>query len=297
MKKRFMAVVLAAALSISATVTALAGTWHYNDGYWYFSDPTVGYDEDEFLTGWQWIDGYCYYLDPDESGAMAVMTITPDGFPVNEVGRMTNMYGVPYYIPGWGLTATTLGPGDYDYEGYIDEDEYYSDAPRVIYGEPPLTYPLSAIIDIDTLLNRMRRTPDTVIVQIELGGEQPEKPEEPVEKAEDPQPEPIIRVGGGTKQPEKPAEPEIEAGEQTSDPVIRSGARPKQSEHAEEKKDKDPTEKPAEQPQKSEEGSEENAAGSGRAQGRPGNGNAARNRGGSHEIDPDLLFLLGLEEE
>lgn len=86
MKKRFVTIILAGALTVSSAFTAFAG-WEQVGTQWKYSDNGA------YLTGWKWLDGNgdsiaeCYYLNND--GIMLSNTITPDNFTVNENGAWT----------------------------------------------------------------------------------------------------------------------------------------------------------------------------------------------------------------
>ncbi len=262
MKKRIAAVIMAAVMAISAAVPAFAGTWSTYGGKWYFADPTVNYNND-FLTGWQWIDGYCYYMDPNAGGAMLVSTITPDGFPVDELGRMTDSDGEPYYIPGYGLNATTAGPGDYTddtvYAGYYDYDDLLAELLDLLYGN-----------HYDDRARRRndeprRRDPDTITVQIEVVGGQPDKAPDPAgqpDNASDPAgitagqpdkaPDPIEMAQEAIKKAQEEAEKAEESAEkseeQTSDSVISAGSGQSQGQNSQSNSGQttqDHTERPA----------------------------------------------------
>lgn len=85
MKKIISAAIATAALTITATVTALAGSWGQQNGSWVYLN-----DAGQLQTGWAWIDGNqdgiaeSYYFDLN--GCLATATTTPDGYTVNSDG-------------------------------------------------------------------------------------------------------------------------------------------------------------------------------------------------------------------
>ena len=86
--------------------------WLLENGRWYFLDTRAGGPMGSMKVGWQWIDGKCYYLDPVQGGALAVNTITPDGYRVNENGAWVNEAGQEYVEAGRGIpSAVQAGPG------------------------------------------------------------------------------------------------------------------------------------------------------------------------------------------
>lgn len=87
MKKKILTVFMAGVMTVSMSMTALAGweqegvNWKYNDNGTYAAN------------GWRWIDGNgdgvaeCYYFNGD--GYMLANTTTPDGYTVNADGAWT----------------------------------------------------------------------------------------------------------------------------------------------------------------------------------------------------------------
>lgn len=79
------AAIATAALTITATMTALAGSWGQQNGSWVYLN-----DAGQLQTGWAWIDGNqdgiaeSYYFDLN--GCLATGTTTPDGYTVNSDG-------------------------------------------------------------------------------------------------------------------------------------------------------------------------------------------------------------------
>ena len=69
---------MAVTLSVSMSMTALAGQWKQSGTDWKYED------NGSCLTGWQWIDGKCYYFDGN--GYMLSNTTTPDGYQVDASG-------------------------------------------------------------------------------------------------------------------------------------------------------------------------------------------------------------------
>lgn len=91
MKKRFLTMMTAAALSVAMATTAFAAGWQKNDtGWWYGTNAD---NSAWHANGWQWIDGNgdgtaeCYWFD--HNGYMAENTTTPDGYTVNADGAWT----------------------------------------------------------------------------------------------------------------------------------------------------------------------------------------------------------------
>ncbi len=84
-KKIISVAIATAALTITATVTALAGSWGQQNGSWVYLN-----DAGQLQTGWAWIDGNqdgiaeSYYFDM--SGKLSTSTTTPDGYTVNSDG-------------------------------------------------------------------------------------------------------------------------------------------------------------------------------------------------------------------
>lgn len=83
LKQQVMAGIMAAALTLSGSITAFAGSWQQDgSGWWYQND-----DGSWLANTWQWINGKCYYFD--ESGYMLSGTTAPDGSTVDESGVWT----------------------------------------------------------------------------------------------------------------------------------------------------------------------------------------------------------------
>lgn len=83
LKQQVMAGIMAAALTLSGSITAFAGSWQQDgSGWWYQND-----DGSWPANTWQWINGKCYYFD--ESGYMLSGTTAPDGSTVDESGAWT----------------------------------------------------------------------------------------------------------------------------------------------------------------------------------------------------------------
>ena len=78
MKKKMVTLFMAVTLSVSMSMTALAGQWKQSGMDWKYED------NGSCLTGWQWIDGKCYYFDGN--GYMLSNTTTPDGYQVDASG-------------------------------------------------------------------------------------------------------------------------------------------------------------------------------------------------------------------
>ncbi len=92
LKQQVMAGIMAAALTLSGSITAFAGSWQQDgSGWWYQND-----DGSWPANTWQWINGKCYYFD--ESGYMLSGTTAPDGSTVDESGAWTDENGIPVFI-------------------------------------------------------------------------------------------------------------------------------------------------------------------------------------------------------
>ena len=85
MKKRYLAFLLAAAMTVGSSFTAMAG-WQSDSTGWWWQNEDGSYPSNT----WQWIDGNgdgvseSYYFGPD--GYMLTNTTTPDGYQVNADG-------------------------------------------------------------------------------------------------------------------------------------------------------------------------------------------------------------------
>lgn len=86
MKKNFVTIVCATAMSLSLSLPAFAGQWISNStGWWWQND-----DGSWPANSWQWLDGNkdgiaeCYYFNSE--GYMLANTATPDGYRVNANG-------------------------------------------------------------------------------------------------------------------------------------------------------------------------------------------------------------------
>lgn len=88
MKKRFVTIILAGALTVSSAFTALAG-WEQTETTWKYQNNDGSY----IMNQWVWLDGnndgifesYCF----DGNGDLYISTTTPDGYIVNENGAWT----------------------------------------------------------------------------------------------------------------------------------------------------------------------------------------------------------------
>lgn len=84
-RKRLVLAALAAALCLLPAVAAFAaepgsaGSWHQENGQWYYCD-----ENGAMRTGWVWVGAKCYYLYED--GHCAMNEITPDGYRVDASG-------------------------------------------------------------------------------------------------------------------------------------------------------------------------------------------------------------------
>ncbi len=86
MKRKFVTIVCATAMSLSLSLPAFAGQWISNStGWWWRND-----DGSWPANSWQWLDGNKdgiaerYYFNGE--GYMLASTTTPDGYNVNENG-------------------------------------------------------------------------------------------------------------------------------------------------------------------------------------------------------------------
>lgn len=85
MKKRYLAFLLAAAMTVGSSFTAMAG-WQSDSTGWWWQNEDGSYPSNT----WQWIDGNgdgiseSYYFD--ENGYMLSNATTPDGYTVNADG-------------------------------------------------------------------------------------------------------------------------------------------------------------------------------------------------------------------
>ena len=88
MKKRYIAALMAAVMTMGSSFTAMAG-WQSDTNGWWWQNEDGSYPSN----GWQWIDGNgdgvseSYYFGPD--GYMYANTTTPDGYTVNVDGAWT----------------------------------------------------------------------------------------------------------------------------------------------------------------------------------------------------------------
>lgn len=115
MKKQMVTLFMAVTLSVSMSMTALAGQWKQSGTDWKYED------NGSCLTGWQWIDGKCYYFDGN--GYMLSNTTTPDGYTVDSSGAWT-VNGI-VQTQATGSTGNAAHSGNYDpahpLAGKIDE--------------------------------------------------------------------------------------------------------------------------------------------------------------------------------
>ena len=85
MKKRYAAMLMAAAMTVGSAMTSFAG-WQSDANGWWWQNEDGSYPSNT----WQWIDGNgdgvseSYYFGPD--GYMLTNTTTPDGYQVNADG-------------------------------------------------------------------------------------------------------------------------------------------------------------------------------------------------------------------
>ena len=95
---------MAVTLSVSMSMTALAGQWKQSGTDWKYED------NGSCLTGWKWIDGKCYYFDGN--GYMLSNTTTPDGYQVDASGAWV-VNGV-VQTQATGSTGNAAHSGNYD---------------------------------------------------------------------------------------------------------------------------------------------------------------------------------------
>ena len=87
--KKLLLYGLVTAMTLSASLTALAGTWKQDHIGWWWQENNGSYP----VSTWQWIDGNndgiaeCYYFD--NVGYCLLNTTTPDGYTVNADGAWT----------------------------------------------------------------------------------------------------------------------------------------------------------------------------------------------------------------
>ena len=87
--KKLLVCGLVTAMTLSASLTALAGTWKQDHIGWWWQEDNGSYP----VSTWQWIDGNndgiaeCYYFD--NLGYCLLNTTTPDGYTVNADGAWT----------------------------------------------------------------------------------------------------------------------------------------------------------------------------------------------------------------
>lgn len=88
MKKRYAAMLMAAAMTVGSAMTSFAG-WQSDANGWWWQNEDGSYPSNT----WQWIGGNgdgvaeCYYFDGN--GYMLANTTTPDGYQVNADGAWT----------------------------------------------------------------------------------------------------------------------------------------------------------------------------------------------------------------
>ena len=86
MRKKLVAGILAIALTLGFSITALAGQWKQDVVGWWYDNGNGTYPANQ----WQWIDNNgdgiaeCYYFD--QYGYCVFNTTTPDGYQVNSNG-------------------------------------------------------------------------------------------------------------------------------------------------------------------------------------------------------------------
>lgn len=87
MKRSVNFLIVTAAVMISMSSPAFAGTWKSNQTGWYWEEDDGTYP----VSSWQWLDGNqdgiseCYYFN--EEGYLLTNTTTPDDYQVNADGR------------------------------------------------------------------------------------------------------------------------------------------------------------------------------------------------------------------
>lgn len=143
--------ILAAAMTCSMNMTALAGQWQLDSNGWWWQN-----DDGSYLTNaWQWIDGNydgtaeCYYFN--ENGYALLNTSTPDGYQVNSDGAWIEN-GIVKTQPVNMPQSTENGKEVSSYDGIFAGPRYNSDGTT-----------FTAYITIETL-------PDGSINVTDVGG-------------------------------------------------------------------------------------------------------------------------------
>ena len=142
-KKIMSAAIATAALTITATMTALAGSWVQQNGSWVYLN-----DAGQIQTGWAWIDGNqdgiaeSYYFDLN--GCLATGTTTPDGYTVNSDGAWVQDGSVqkkviPLSNPNaLGRLGTVAGSSDMSSDIYLVAGSAYEDGKNYMHSEESL---------------------------------------------------------------------------------------------------------------------------------------------------------------
>lgn len=143
MKKIMSAAIATAALTITATMTALAGSWGQQNGSWVYLN-----DAGQLQTGWVWIDGNqdgiaeSYYFDLN--GCLSTDTTTPDGYTVNSDGAWVQDGSVqkkviPLSDPNaLGRFGTVAGSSDMLSDSYLVAGSAYEDGKNYMHSQESL---------------------------------------------------------------------------------------------------------------------------------------------------------------
>ena len=143
MKKIMSAAIATAALTITATMTALAGSWTQQNGSWVYLN-----DAGQLQTGWAWIDGNqdgiaeSYYFDM--SGKLSTSTTTPDGYTVNSDGAWVQDGSVqtkviPLSNPNaLGRLGTVAGSSSMSSDSFLVAGSAYENGKNYMHSEEAL---------------------------------------------------------------------------------------------------------------------------------------------------------------
>ena len=142
-KKIMSAAIATAALTITATMTALAGSWTQQNGSWVYLN-----DAGQLQTGWAWIDGNqdgiaeSYYFDM--SGKLSTSTTTPDGYTVNSDGAWVQDGSVqtkviPLSDPSaLGRLGTVAGSSSMSSDSFLVAGSAYENGKNYMHSEEAL---------------------------------------------------------------------------------------------------------------------------------------------------------------
>lgn len=142
-KKIISAAIATTALTITATMTALAGSWGQQNGSWVYLN-----DVGQLQTGWAWIDGNqdgiaeSYYFDLN--GCLATATTTPDGYTVNSDGAWVQDGSVqtkviPLSNPNaLGRLGTVAGSSSMSSDSFLVAGSAYENGKNYMHSEEAL---------------------------------------------------------------------------------------------------------------------------------------------------------------